>query len=254
MNKILLCSAALALFAGNAMADGIYVAGKVGGSNGEASSIETEPRYSAFTNEVTDRDFTNNVFSWGGAVGYTYDKWLVPLRMEAEYLYRNHYEYNTNFEGLSPSEMSLQSNVDTQTILANFYLDVPVTDMFGVFFGAGLGEAISTTHSKSPGTFGSLGGQEIKGSEDNASFSWMGTAGITVSPLKWLSFDLSYRYSDLGDISWETGNGNFGTVAALETDDFAAQELYLGVRVMVPNMVKKHKHKKVKHHNVYTDK
>ncbi|MFI4956452.1 MAG: outer membrane protein [Gammaproteobacteria bacterium] len=253
MKKILLCSAALAVFASQAMASGIYVTGKVGGSNGEGNSIENDSRYDSDSKSVSSQpvesDFTKNAVAWGGAVGYEYTKWLVPLRMEAEYLYRNHFEYETGYPGKSISETEFNSNIDNQTILANFYVDVPVTRMFGVFFGGGLGEAINTTHSKIGGT--TTVGHDYEGSVDDASFSWMTTAGLTVKPLKWLAFDLSYRYSDLGNITWRTGEAG-GAQSGLETDDFAAQELFLAVRVDVPNMYNKPHHKKA--HHKYMDK
>lgn len=250
MKKILLVSAALAVFAGQAMAEGIYVAGKVGGSNGEANSIEMKPRYTEPTagfNPI-ESDFTDNVVAWGGAVGYEYNKWLVPLRMEAEYLYRNHYAYNTGIAGFSTSELQFNSTVDTQTLLANFYMDLPVTSMFNVFFGGGLGEAINTTNSKLTGT---TVVEDVRGKIDNYDFSWMATAGITVKPLKWLAFDLSYRYSDLGDISMRAGAAD-DVQGEIDTTSFAAQELFLGIRIDVPNMYKKPHHKKA--HHQYMDK
>lgn len=252
MKKILLVSAALAVFAGQAMADGIYVAGKLGGSNGEANSIEPNFRYTTPTanfQTLSEHDFTDNVLAWGGAVGYEYDKWLVPLRMEVEYLYRNHYNYATGFNGLSVSDIELTSHVNTSTVLANFFVDVPVNKMFGFTFGAGLGEAINTSTSKLTGSLAA--GQDVRGTEDQTGFSWMGTAGIFVKPLKWLTMDLSYRYSGLGDVNWRVGQAN-GIQGELQTDSFAAQELFFGVRAMIPNMIKKHRHHKKPH--TYMDK
>lgn len=243
MKKILLVSAALAVFAGHAMADGIYVAGKVGGSNGEANSIKPDYRYSVPTSIATvqESSFTKNVVSWGGSVGYEYTQWLVPLRMEVEYLYRNHYQYDTGVATLPTSQVKLNSTVDSQTILANFYVDVPITKMFGVFFGGGLGQALNTSHSKLSGP--ATAGTNYEGKNDDAAFSWQTTAGLFVKPLKWLAIDLSYRYSDLGDISMRVGQPN-ASQASISTDSFAAQELYLGLRALIPNMIKKHHAKK----------
>jgi opacity protein-like surface antigen len=245
MKKILLSSAILALFAGQAMANSIYITGKVGGSNGEANSIENETKYdssAAILKAIpANTTFNDNVVAWGGAVGYKYTNWIIPLRMEAEYLYRNHYNYNTGNVGVTHDKAYFTSHVNNQTILANFYADVPITRMFGIFFGGGFGEAINTSYSKATGT--AAGGSPLTGSVDDANFSWMTTAGLTVEPLKWLAFDLSYRYSDLGNISWRVGAPG-KTQAALETDSFAAQELFLGVRIDIPNMYKKPHHKK----------
>ncbi len=248
MNKLLLCSSVLALFANQATANAFYFTGKFGGSQGDADSIQIEQRFNAATNSpqaftgLDDNNFTDNVFVWGGALGYKYDNWLVPLRMETEYLYRNHYEYNT--QPLGPFSQyvidGFKSHLNTQTMLANFYADVPITDMFGLFFGAGLGIGFSDTDATSPIDFPhNLVSNDITGSADNVGFSWMGTAGITASPLKWMNVDLSYRYSDLGGISWRTGTLQSGGVFSFETDDFSAQELLLGIRVAIPNMVKK---------------
>lgn len=247
-----LTSTLLMLFAGHAMADGIYVTAKVGGSHGVANDIQPAYRYVLPTSGfvLSTDHFTDNVVSWGGAVGYEYKQWLVPLRMEVEYLYRNHYTYDTGLINIPTDALDFNTTVDTHTVLANFFVDVPVTQIFGFTFGAGLGEAINQTNLRATGE-GLSPTFQVQGSEDKASFSWMGTAGIFVKPLKFLTLDLTYRYSGLGDIAWRGGMAN-GAQVGLETDNYAGQELYFGVRAMVPNMIKKYHHYRKKH--AYSDK
>ncbi len=193
-----------------------YVEGKFGGSHGDAQSIKS-PVYT-----VSPDHFQENVFVWGGAIGYTYKPWALPLRMEIEYLYRNHYPYDTTLIDAA----SISTYVNTQTILGNAYFDIPFTPMVGVFFGAGGGGAVSTSYS----TYHSPSYGAITEREDRASGTWMGTAGLSVTPVKWLVLDLSYRYSGLGSIQWDA------IFSEMSSNNFNAQEIMLGVRVMIPDL------------------
>ncbi len=279
MKKTLISSAILALFAGQALAvSGIYVAPKVGWSGGEISDFDIDFAYSSKLppNETVlsskDSSYTN-VVGWGGAVGYKYDSMRLPLRMETEYLYRNHYTMDSMFHParggavvgpfvppVTKNSESFTSTVDSQTILANFYLDIPVTKMFALFVGAGLGGALNYSNSSlsiydKTGLFAG----SASGKDHDYAFSWMGTAGVTVNPLEWLAIDLSYRYSDLGDVTYRIENtvdigGSKGGVTSLSAYDseLTAQEVYLGFRFMIPDFYKKPEHKHVKHQ--YIDK
>lgn len=223
MNK--LCTSIVILLTcctGQAFADrgAFYIEGKFGGSRGDSGTFKGD----AFA--VSPDHFVENVYVWGGAIGYTYKPWAVPLRMEVEYLYRNHYPFSTSASGdMVPTGTTLKSHTNTQTILGNAYVDIPLSSMFAVFFGGGIGEAISTTETTvnvpTIGTF--------SGSDDSAGFSWMGTAGFSVIPVKWLFLSLSYRYSGLNDISSNSG-------APLASTGFTDQEILFGVRVMIPDL------------------
>ncbi len=282
MKKTLISSAILALFASQALAvSGIYVAPKVGWSGGEISDFDINFPFSSGSALEADLKASKgssntNAVGWGGAVGYKYDSLPVPLRMETEYLYRNHYTINSEFHpsrtggggfllGTQNFENgdyeAFSSTVDSQTILANFYLDIPVTKMFALFVGAGLGAALNYSDS-SLSIYGIdsdfIGSAD--GKDHDYAFSWMGTAGVTVNPLEWLAIDLSYRYSDLGDVSYRIDNavapsivilGGESSLSAYDSE-LTAQEVYLGFRFMIPDFYKKPEKKHVKHQ--YIDK
>lgn len=223
MKKLSICTAIfLALAAGQATADrgAFYVEGKFGGSRGDSGTFTSDGL-------TFDPDsFTENVYVWGGAVGYTYKPWAVPLRMEVEYLYRNHYPFSSSVTGgVTPPGSTLHGYTNTQTFLANAYMDIPLSRMFAVFFGGGVGEAVSTTHS----TVNAPGVGTFHDVDDNAGFSWMGSAGFSVIPVKWLFLNLSYRYSGLNDRSSKAA-------VDISSDNFVAQEILLGVRVMIPDL------------------
>lgn len=219
MNKLGLCGTLLlAIITTPSFAErgAFYVEGKFGGSHGQAKDFE------ATDVTVEPNHFDENVYVWGGAVGYTYKPWAAPLRMEAEYLYRNHYPYHADESGSgTPTGTSFHQHTNTQTILANFYIDVPLTRMFALFGGGGVGAAMSTTYST---TIVSGVTEETQRNDDNG-FSWMGTAGFSVMPVKWMALSLSYRYSGLN-----------GITSVVQSDNFNAQEIMLGLRFMVPDL------------------
>ncbi|MFI4956451.1 MAG: outer membrane protein [Gammaproteobacteria bacterium] len=227
MKKLGICGMLLALAASQAFADrgNFYVEGKFGGSHGQAEGFTSTEGIT-----LAPDDFNENVYVWGAAVGYVYKPWAVPLRMEVEYLYRNRYPFSTTLSdpsmgGFGPDFATTQQHTNTQTILANFYLDIPLNRMFAFFVGGGVGEAMSTTYSSI--TIPYLG--DITSQDDNTGFSWMATGGFSVTPVKWLALDLSYRYSGLNSISAKT-------LTTISTNDFNAQEIFFGIRVMIPDL------------------
>ena len=227
MKKLAICGMLLAIVANQAMAErGIfYVEGKFGGSHGQANDFTISDG-----DVLSPNHFGENVYVWGGAVGYTYKPWPVPLRMEVEYLYRNRYNYSPDetFDG-APVGTIYSQYTNTQTILGNAYFDIPVSRMFAFFIGGGAGAVMSTTVSNyNAGLIG-----DFHSTDDSTGFSWMGTAGFSVFPVKWLALDLSYRYSGLNNIIAKP-------LIEIESTSFNAQEILLGLRVMIPDMYPVH--------------
>jgi opacity protein-like surface antigen len=222
-NKHSICASLLSLFVSlPAFSDvgNIYGTGKIGWSWENLTSVSDSstgvPPVSTSANA--------GVLAYGGAVGFRWNTFLIPIRMEVDYTYRNNLSYNTDLVGGLATQ--LKSTVQSQTILGNLYIDIPVVDMFSVFLGGGGGLAYNTTNNKfieAPIT--------DKSTTYRDAGAWMATAGVSVIPLEWLAIDLSYRYSGLGSVRW-TG---VGVGEELNSTNFTAQEVFLGFRFTVPS-------------------
>lgn len=209
-----------------AMADvgNIYAAGKFGLSWEELRSISDN--YPSSDRTLTKKSAKENVLAYGGAVGYKWNYFLVPIRTEVDYTFRNGLTYNANPVFVGETD-SIKSNVKSQTILANIFVDIPVVDMFGFFIGGGGGAALTTTENKVTTTT-----DVLRTDTDRIGAAWMASAGMSVFPTDWLALDLAYRYSNLNAAFWDVP----GTTTDLKSHNYTANEVFLSVRLMIPDM------------------
>lgn len=219
---ILLCFLANSGFATDYQGH-LYGEAKGGGSWATMKSLSAKP-LSGTDVTVNKKKQESTRFLYGGSIGYQFGSTAVPVRIETEYLRRYKYQYNSNTLFVGRSE-SLKSDIVSQTVLGNLFIDIPVTDMFMVFIGGGMGVAFNRTHSQFID-----GGTTTKSSTDRVAYSWMGSAGMGVQPTDWLAVTLSYRYSDLGDVRWSVDQSGF----QMNSGSFRAHEALLGIRLSMP--------------------
>lgn len=230
MNKKIYAALLSAFVSIPAFADmgNIYASGKIGWAWMELTDVynssSVPPLFTS--SEPFNSGNDQSVLAYGGAIGYQWNAFLIPVRMEVDYTYRNKLDYDTNFE-YTNDDASLSTTVQSQTLLGNFYLDLPLVQMFGLFVGGGLGVAFNTTENSlnvADGTY------FTDNSTDQFDLAWMVTAGMSFTPLEWMAVDLSYRYSDLGNVLWSTP-----IYAEFSSDHFTSQDLFLTFRFTMPS-------------------
>ncbi len=198
-----------------------YIEGKLGYSWAKGKDVKGKP---SPTNITFPNDSFNSSSLLGGAsLGYQFAGMALPIRLEAEYLRRSHFEYDTTSVGFGIN-IPFKSDITNQSALANLFVDIPVTERFTGFLGGGMGAAFNHTHTKITTPGGTSSGDANK-----TAFSWMVSAGAAVQATDWLAFTLSYRYSDLGDIRWEPNSDQ------VNSSSFHAHEGMLGFRLTMPS-------------------
>lgn len=220
----------LGLVATNAFADPYgspYGSAKFGWTQEKATHIKNTAVSGDTTNPPIKSNFQHSTYVYGGALGYQYTGFLAPLRMEGEYLYRSNVEHNSS-PILLTGTSTMTSNLYTQTILGNVYVDIPITNMFQLFIGGGGGLANTRTHTKRDSS-----GTITKNETDRDAVSWMATAGLSIKPIEWIAVEASYRYSDLGSVRWGVGD------IELTSNSYTANEVMVGIRLIAPDGKKK---------------
>jgi opacity protein-like surface antigen len=220
-----MCAALLSAFVSlPALADlgNAYASGKIGWA---WENITTIDNTSLFVPELlpAETSTSGNALSYGGSVGYRFNTFYVPIRLEVDYTNRNNTSYNPNPIYLGHPD-HLKSTLQSQDVLGNVIVDVPVVEMFGFFVGAGAGLGFNRTTNKLYSD-----GDVFETNTDRNGFAWMATAGLSVLPLHWLAIDVSYRYNGLGAVRWTD------TYAELTSNNFSAQEVFLSFRFTLPS-------------------
>lgn len=202
-----------------------YIEGKVGNSWAKGKNVKAKPTTTDI--QFPDDSFNSDSLVGGAALGYQFNAAIVPIRLEAEYLRRSQFEYNTTATSFFSNNVPFKSDIKNQTALANLFVDVPLTDRLMVFVGGGIGVNFNHTHTKV-----TIPGQTITRDDSLNSFAWMASAGAGAKANDWLTFTVNYRYSDLGDIRWKS----FTTMKEqINSDSFRAHEVMIGVRMTAPN-------------------
>lgn len=227
--KLTACAGILLGFVSTcAMADygSPYGAGKFGWTQEKASSIENTAVSGDTTSAPTKNNMQKSTYLYGGALGYQYNGFIAPIRFEGEYLYRATIDHNSD-PILVGGTSSMKTNLYTQTIMGNLYLDIPITDMFLFFVGGGGGLANTRTH-----TTRTASTVVTKNETDRDAVTWMATAGMTIKPADWFALEASYRYSNLGSVRWSVGD------IELTSNNFTANEVLVGFRLTAPGSAK----------------
>ena len=141
------------------------------------------------------------------------------LRAELTVDYGGQNKFTSNSALGTPTVVQKVQNLTT---LANAYLDLGTWWGITPYVGAGAGYSYLK-----PSEFNFLGGVQPTTS-NTWNFTWAATAGVsfTISPN--FLVDVNYRYLDMGEV-----NTNSPTLGTVNTGDWTAQEIRIGLRYLI---------------------
>ncbi|MGI6639848.1 MAG: outer membrane beta-barrel protein [Desulfobulbus sp.] len=146
--------------------------------------------------DYLSRDMDNEL-GYGGqaAVGKLFNSDFGDFRLELEYAYQK------------ADLDDMDGDVSLQTFMVNGYYDLPVTEMFGIYFtvGAGYGD-----YNLNAGIVETPNGFVNYVNHNNGVFAYKGGAGVTFNFTDQLAMDLGYEY--LGTSDAEINNAEFTSI------------------------------------------
>ena len=157
------------------------------------------------------------------ALGYRMKNF--PVRLEAEWIWR--YRYDMNAYSVETSSRVFKVNHSTQSVYANVYYDVPLTERLftkGTAFGY-VGGGVGVALNNADGTVGLVGGTPVSLDNTEVDFTWMLSVGLRYHITKRWILDVAYRFSDLGGM--DTGSTALGQ--AVSTSTYRSHDLLIGV-------------------------
>ena len=174
------------------------------------------------TGASTSSSWDDDSYSIGGAVGYNWIEYSVPLRTELEYMYHGDIKYKYSNDSNSTS---FKNEVNIQTVYFNVYYDFYNKTQFIPYINAGAGVAIIGEDYSADGL------TLDKGEETTTNFSWNLGAGVAWEINEHWLLDLAYRYEYYGS----GGDSVTGTSSTLtetfgKADDFSSHNAILGIR------------------------
>lgn len=138
--------------------------------------------------------------------------------------YASRFETNS-FEPPVPT-FFYETEVDAWTAMANLWVDLPVTQTFGVYAGGGVG--IADIHLETSDNV-------VGGVSNDTNFAWTAGAGVSWRVARWAVLDLGYRYVDLGNASMALTDESDGQPAGnLTFDDLHAHQVLASFRIQMP--------------------
>lgn len=223
--KPLLLVVSLATVSGNVLAadflEGYYGALKLQYAWQQADDMDTSSRPGV--GQFVSGDERHNFLNGAVAGGYQYGN---GWRTEGEYVFYKESEYTSGSTTFANSYN--HHKVKSQRLMLNVYRDYALGHDFSVYGMLGLGIA----NVKSEGWQGNTSRQYASSTQNNLAYS-LG-AGITYTAMERLSFDLGYRYVDMGNI--ESGYNNFTNARGLKDEQMKARlvshEMVLGARYL----------------------
>ncbi len=139
------------------------------------------------------RDMDNELGHGGqAAIGKVFASDYGDFRLEFEYAY----------QGADLDDMD--GDVTLQTFMVNGYYDLPITDMFGIYFTVGAGYG---NYNLDAGIIETPNGHVNYVNHTNDVFAYKGGAGMTFNFIEQLAMDLGYEY--LGTSDAQINNGEF---------------------------------------------
>lgn len=119
-----------------------------------------------------------------------------------------------------------ETEVDAWTGMVNLWVDVPVSETFGLYAGGGAGFA--SVHLETDDTV-------VHGVETDINFAWTAGAGVSWRVARWAVLDLGYRYVDLGDAATELVDP-FSSVPTsyLTLDNIHSHQVLASFRIQMP--------------------
>ncbi|WP_127957133.1 outer membrane protein [Serratia microhaemolytica] len=168
--------------------------------------LSSRPSVGSFVRGDENANFLNGAI----AAGYQFaNGW----RSEGEYVFNKKNEYTSGSTNFSSSFNHHQ--IDVQRLMLNVYRDYALAHNFSIYGTLGFGVA----KIESSGWQGNVTRQYGANTQNNLVYS-VG-AGVSYTPLPRLSFDLGYRYVDLGNV--DSGYNQFSNVRGLKDEQMSAR-------------------------------
>lgn len=211
MNKTLLLAGVACLLSlqANAAELSPYVSGKLTYSD---ISFDGKDTWGGVNPGSNKDKLSDKVFGFSPAVGVSMPMIGGAVRAELEYNINEDAKESMKVGKSGPiGEMKLE----TQSIMVNAYYDINTNTAFTPYVGAGLGYAKVKA---------SLSSSVMSMDTDDTNFAWQVGAGVAYALNDNISFDLGYRYTDMGDISKQYSTANNYKI------DVDSHELLLGAR------------------------
>lgn len=202
-----------------ASAEGYYATVRVIDATHKAANMDgsARPGIGAFVVGRERREFATGALG----AGYAFDN---GWRTEGEYSLRKK-ETFTSGSTRFPTSFN-NHNVRSERVMFNVYRDIAIDAQWSAYGTAGAGVA----RLRSSGWQGVSGREYIAASQNNLAYS-LG-AGIAYSPVEKVTFDLGYRYVDMGKT--ESGWNAFGNARGLQDEkmslNLSSREIVLGAR------------------------
>jgi opacity protein-like surface antigen len=172
-------------------------------------------------------------------VGFGYDTGhYFRFDLTGEYRGDALFVFHDKYPGLNPNSFvgggtnEYTADIESWVGLANAYIDIGTWHCITPYVGAGVGFAsLSITGYKDV----NVPNRSVAYGQNNTetNFAWAAYAGFAYKVTPGLTIDLSYRYTDLGDI--RTGRiatyDNVQTSGGLQIEDITSNDLMLSVRL-----------------------
>ena len=184
----------------------MYVSGILGPSFASMESLNVNGPKTADT-----------VFTGGLAVGLSLERNRGRLRLETEALGRSEYF------GERTSGQAADRALNNWSVLGNVWRDFMLTNRFGIYGGGGLGGG-GYQYSARATTGVTLSTEPV------AAFAWQAGGGLVYEITERLTFDMSYRYFQIDNLSSPLSNQ---PLISLETG-FASSQLMFSLRLYEP--------------------
>lgn len=131
----------------------------------------------------------------GVGVGYALDN---GLRADLVLTYRPNFRLSSSQSDSFGNSGAAKADVRQGTLMANFYYDIPASDVVRPFIGGGVGVARNTVRTIAY-TLNGVGVDRENGTTTNR-FAWSATAGVAVMVAPSVMVDTAFRYLDAGSI------------------------------------------------------
>lgn len=216
----IICCIMVLAFAGTALAGdgGFYGSVKVGGSFLDASKSSAT---NATATGASSKFKNDTGLAVGGAVGYNWMDYDMPIRTELEYMYRGDFKYK-----YSDSNSTLTDKIDLHTLMLNGYWDFYNSTSFTPYINGGVGIAW-VQEDFSTGTITDAISAPKNKTSTNLALN-LG-AGVGWSMTESMILDLAYRYNYYGDGKKVTASGT-GNSVTTQVKDIGTHDVLLGLR------------------------
>lgn len=153
------------------------------------------------------------------AWGYGWAKRGLPVRMELQYQHRMRFDLDTRIT--NGQSVGFENQLRTDSVLLSAVYDLGVGGGLVVYAGGGIGW---TRNWSEVDRVPINGGSEEERTDYKDNFSWQLMAGATYPLSRHWTFEIGYRYIDLGAI--ESGPFSSGTV--ITADDYTSHDVFFG--------------------------